>query len=126
MQNARCVRVLAWVRPKLSGGFGHDIPVARYGCSVHALTDQAVRLLIGLSERRVCMLAHVCRDTLQRYERGEEIATPAKLARLRAVYAWLHLGVLQSAQAKADRDDVYDTDDHPTLPPPAMSSVRAA
>lgn len=90
------------------------------------MTDQAVRLLVGMSERRVCLIANVCRDTLQRFERGEEISSPEKLAGLRATYAWLRLGVTIGAQNKIAAMDAYDEDERPTLPPSTLSGVRAA
>lgn len=91
-------------------------------CSVHALTDRAVRVLVGISERRASVMAHVSRDTLTRHERGEEIRCEALASRLAVFYAWLRIGLSWSATATKD-DDVYsDEREARTIPPPPMSS----
>lgn len=72
-------------------------------------------------------MAHVCRDTLTRFERGETITNEAKASRLAVLYAWLRLGLGWSADALKDDDakDVYAEDeDAVTTRPPAESGVH--
>lgn len=88
-------------------------------------------------EERACELAHVSRDTLRRYERGDWIATRSKRERLTTLYGMWRSQLLWSVDAghhagTADESSPRDADGEPedvysdttcaqTLPPPPMS-----
>jgi predicted transcriptional regulator len=98
------------------------------------MTDQAARVTVGLSERSACKLSGVCRDTLQRHERGEIIATLRKRWRLRVFYGSMRLVLRMCSWAKEESENMSDDDDGdvedkvPTLPPPSfvVADFRAA
>jgi transcriptional regulator with XRE-family HTH domain len=84
---------------------------------VHALTDRAVRIRAGISERKAAALAHVSRVTLSRHERGEEIRDEELSARLSTFYAWLRLGLSWSESVESGDPYADDEGEAPTVRP---------
>jgi predicted transcriptional regulator len=98
---------------------------------VHALTPRAIRCEMGIPEERACRRAHVSRETLRKYERGEFIPTRTKRQRLDAMYGGWRAELAWSVEVghTAAEDDEMSPRDLPGQPPESgivLAADRAA
>ena len=86
---------------------------------------------MGIPEERACRRAHVSRETLRKYERGDFIPTRTKRQRLDALYGGWRAELAWSVEVghTVEEDDEMSPRDMPGEPPESgtlPAEVRAA